>query len=121
MLKEAKDTWLEALRSGEYEQGTHHLRDEYSTDGTQYCCLGVLLACTDHEVYSSDFEHHCMNDEDQLSAYALDYFQLEEDDQQRLIRMNDGPSGADNYGRKFALEERAYTFEEIADYIEKNL
>lgn len=30
--------WVAALRSGEYKQGTHHLR---STDNS-YCCLGVL-------------------------------------------------------------------------------
>jgi hypothetical protein len=36
--KELEDAWVEALRSGEYEQGTGCLK---STEG-QYCCLGVL-------------------------------------------------------------------------------
>jgi hypothetical protein len=38
---EAKRLWVEALRSGDYQQGTGllHYEDE---DGDQYCCLGVL-------------------------------------------------------------------------------
>lgn len=37
MNQEIKTKWLEALRSGEYNQSKHQLR---SKDG--YCCLGVL-------------------------------------------------------------------------------
>jgi hypothetical protein len=36
--EELRKMWIEALRSGEYEQGRDHLRDP---DGG-YCCLGVL-------------------------------------------------------------------------------
>jgi hypothetical protein len=35
---EVKAAWLQALRSGEYEQGTEMLRTRNDT----YCCLGVL-------------------------------------------------------------------------------
>lgn len=35
-MNENAKLWVEALRSGDYEQGVHHLRGE---DG--YCCLGV--------------------------------------------------------------------------------
>lgn len=38
MPAETKAKWLEALRSGEYKQGTQALKTE---DGN-YCCLGVL-------------------------------------------------------------------------------
>lgn len=37
MNPEVKAKWLEALRSGEYKQGTGHLNR-----GRRYCCLGVL-------------------------------------------------------------------------------
>lgn len=37
MNPEIKKKWCEALRSGEYEQGTLSLRH-----GNTYCCLGVL-------------------------------------------------------------------------------
>lgn len=38
-LPKAKaERWVEALRSGEYEQGQGHLVNEYN----EYCCLGVF-------------------------------------------------------------------------------
>ena len=37
MNKHIKKKWIEALRSGEYEQGTRHLSKD-----NKYCCLGVL-------------------------------------------------------------------------------
>lgn len=42
MNSEVKAKWLEALRSGEYEQGEGYL-DVLEADGTRkFCCLGVL-------------------------------------------------------------------------------
>lgn len=38
MNEDIKRRWVEALRSGVYEQGTGHLR----TSDNKYCCLGVL-------------------------------------------------------------------------------
>jgi len=38
MLKEIKDRWLEALRSGKYKQGKEMLQDSEKN----FCCLGVL-------------------------------------------------------------------------------
>ena len=35
---EVKEKWLAALRSGDYQQGTQHLRDRQN----RFCCLGVL-------------------------------------------------------------------------------
>ena len=46
MDRELKDRWLDALKSGEYEQGTGSLMfedDSYGPYGSRYCCLGVLL------------------------------------------------------------------------------
>ena len=37
MNSEIKATWVAALRSGEYEQGSSRLRN-----GNHFCCLGVL-------------------------------------------------------------------------------
>lgn len=37
MKPEIKEMWVKALRSGEYEQGTHQLVGD-----NKYCCLGVL-------------------------------------------------------------------------------
>lgn len=38
MKADIKDRWVNALRSGDYEQGTHCLLSESGS----YCCLGVL-------------------------------------------------------------------------------
>lgn len=38
MKQEIKERWVEALRSGKYEQGTGSL----TTGSGRYCCLGVL-------------------------------------------------------------------------------
>jgi hypothetical protein len=38
MKSEIKKLWLDALRSGEYQQGRHTLRG----DDERFCCLGVL-------------------------------------------------------------------------------
>lgn len=38
MKRELRQKWIDALRSGEYEQGHRALKD---SDG-RYCCLGVL-------------------------------------------------------------------------------
>lgn len=54
MNKEIKQKWVEALRSGEYEQGTESLR----RDG-KYCCLGVLC---DIHAYSLKKEWETDND-----------------------------------------------------------
>lgn len=42
------DTWVPALRSGEYEQGVGRLRSS-TPNGTNYCCLGVAFDCLTHE------------------------------------------------------------------------
>ena len=37
MKEDAKKKWVEALRSGKYQQGTSCLKN-----GNEFCCLGVL-------------------------------------------------------------------------------
>ena len=45
MNKQVKTAWVEALRSGEYEQGRGSLAQGYVTETpTSFCCLGVLTA-----------------------------------------------------------------------------
>ena len=45
MNKEIKARWVEALRSGNYEQGRYNLRRD-----DQFCCLGVLCDVVKDEV-----------------------------------------------------------------------
>jgi hypothetical protein len=41
-MLELRRKWLEALRSGNYHQGTGYLKREKNGGVIQYCCLGVL-------------------------------------------------------------------------------
>ncbi len=52
MIKEIKERWVEALRSGKYQQGSGYLLKD-----DKYCCLGVLceLAVEDR-IISKDTE-----------------------------------------------------------------
>lgn len=42
MNPEVKEIWLNALRSGEYQQAFAVLRGRSDSDAVGYCCLGVL-------------------------------------------------------------------------------
>ena len=46
MDAQLKRRWIEALRSGEYEQGTDSLQED-----NRYCCLGVLCS-----IQGADFQ-----------------------------------------------------------------
>lgn len=64
MNPDVKKLWLEALRSGEYEQGVGRLM-KFDPDGnTNYCCLGVLcdIAVQNNVTSAPDYsdEDGCM-------------------------------------------------------------
>lgn len=42
MKKAIKQTWLKALQSGDYAQGTNYLCEQGDTE-QRFCCLGVLI------------------------------------------------------------------------------
>lgn len=42
MDQQVKSLWVEALRSGEYQQGRNYLIDDRPSRNPNYCCLGVL-------------------------------------------------------------------------------
>lgn len=105
---EIKAKWVEALRSGKYEQGKHELLNERGA----YCCLGVLA----HVMGVADIEREPSLDELHLDVlgpwdrpgdedFDTDNPETWTTDQRHLAGMND--SGC--------------TFAEIADYIEANL
>lgn len=105
LTKTQKQTWLLALRSGEYTQGQFALYvDE---PGPSFCCLGVLL----HSVfYKDDSDLTAWENnwgEGPLAMYDyLRYELLSWGMINKLTQLNDG---------------QRWTFAEIADYIEKNV
>ena len=103
MNKEVKTKWVDALRSGDYEQIIEELQ---SLEG--YCCLGVLCRLAKEDGVDVDILDDIIiggDLEDQVNV--IDWSGLKDNKiVQHLICLND--------------EEHA-NFEEIADYIEENL
>lgn len=42
MDTDVKKKWIAALRSGDYKQGKHYLENNFTANGSRFCCLGVL-------------------------------------------------------------------------------
>ena len=131
MNKDVKAAWVQALRSGKYQQATGYLRDIIPASGKQYgyCCLGVLADISPVcEIVSQDNGGGFYYETDHPSDYAeemgyilpdgrvhqpdeefddtmLDYFGMDSGQQDELTHMNDN----------------GVPFSEIADWIEENL
>jgi len=54
MHQHIKQPWVDALRSGKYQQGKDFLRREGN-----YCCLGVLCDLYDRETSGPGWDEHC--------------------------------------------------------------
>jgi hypothetical protein len=102
--------WVEALRSGEFEQGRSRLRK-----GDQYCCLGV--AC---ELYRR--EHPDGPDWDDVEGeFAFDGCESMLPDVVRdwlELRTPDGDFGNGDHNTLTYMNDDGCTFEDIADVIE---
>lgn len=99
-----KQQWIEALRSGKYEQTKEAL---HSGDG--YCCLGVL--CDISRLGSWEGENYEVPDDlGELRTlkgeleFLRESFGIGNDQERTLIRMND---------------DDGLNFDAIADYIER--
>lgn len=125
MKPEIKKRWVEALRSGEYQQAKDYL---VSPDG--YCCLGVLceIAVQDGVVYREGYEY----------ISTSEGFDVNNVDLPRAVQRWAGVS--DYYGDGFTSlgsnvpykntdrnadftelnDEMNYTFDMIADAIEND-
>lgn len=111
----AKKRWVDALRSGEYEQTQGRLCDE---DG-RMCCLGVLIDVTqdgnwveDMDTSSYDSNYTCVegwlfrDHDSNLPGRVRENLGITDRQEQDLIIMND---------------EKDADFSEIADWVEANL
>lgn len=103
MDAEIKQKWVEALRSGKYEQGKHFLHR-----GEKWCCLGVLadLICPkSKQEFTDDIGVSFDGSNGFLSGDLMLSCGMEAESQNRLACMNDD----------------LQPFSEIADYIEATL
>lgn len=115
-----KALWVNALRSGEYQQGYGYLKTVYQGE-TRFCCLGVLCdlaikAGVDVEV-----------EEDSADTYSYTY----DGENARLPRSVTEWAGVDNNptvntkNQSYALtrvnDNLNYSFAKIANLIERDL
>jgi hypothetical protein len=126
MNPEVKQKWIDALRSGEYEQGSEKLR---SVSG--YCCLGVLC-----DIYAK--EHNTEwefggNEETNLEPMDYWYYEGESEFLPKSVmewaelKINNPMLLADDEGEGDCkvyvshLNDGGYTFATIANLIEAQL
>tara|TARA_R110002126_G_scaffold715_2_gene4543 strand:- start:67 stop:438 length:372 start_codon:yes stop_codon:yes gene_type:complete len=123
MIKEYKDKWLKGLRSGKYNQTQKVLMSEAG-----FCCLGVLMNTYDSngwvEADGGDMYHRSnkygytdsydegdelygeASQDSELTSDTLSTFDISDDEQCHLIKMND---------------TKGNNFNEIADWIDENM
>jgi hypothetical protein len=131
MKKDLKERWLAALRSKDYEQGRNYLA-KIALNGNRYhCCLGVLCdLATKDEVISQEVSslepgrlHRLIGFAGALSlpGNEIDVWtglEVTATDSSR----NDGEAyPIDFYTVLAEKNDQGATFEEIADFIDKNV
>lgn len=120
MDPELKAKWLEALRSGKYEQGIRVLK----TKEGKFCCLGVLCDISgkgsfiedlgDYDIIGGPILHaNCTGDVVLENIAGLQINPKDETKGFTLTRMNDGCMPD--------TDSKRFSFAEIAEYIEKVL
>lgn len=120
-VREHREAWVAALRSGEYSAAAGQLRVMASPTGGGYCCLGV--ACDRYAEATG--EGHWDGSEfvtpgDRNVTYAppvvLEYFGLT-DQGRKSYEVKD----TDSQHRYAEMNDQEASFEEIADAVEKHL
>ncbi len=105
MKRELRQQWIDALRSGKFQQGRAVLfRDN------AYCCIGVLgsvCGVSNDKLY--EFRGNLSSNGTNGALAPIDELSFAE--ARTLADLNDGIND----------EKRCYTFAEIADYIEANI
>lgn len=92
--KAVRKQWVEALRSGKYQQGRYRLRKIIYNGTEGFCCLGVLCDIVSPELWKADKSN--MSNEwlhnggiAMPSATIREAAGLEEDEIDLLMKMND--------------------------------
>lgn len=108
MKKEIAEKWVEALRSGEYQQGQHRLRTE-----DKFCCLGVLCDISG----LSEWEER--EDSTYISYDSIEVI-LPDSVMKWAGIATDNDSLHAGTKALSAYNDSGYSFEQIADIIEKH-
>lgn len=118
MNQDIKAQWVAALRSGEYKQGKQRL---HHAEGDTFCCLGVLCevavkagvdVAVDMQAHGKSYNRNEFTLNEKVQAWA------ELDACNPLTHEGD----ADYENIELAhLNDRGYTFEQLATVIERDL
>lgn len=114
-----KDKWIAALRSGEYQQGTNHLKY-----GDHFCCLGVLT-----DLYIKEkgltWDSKSPGSINGLSAIpswdVVSWAGLNEANPSVIVPESIRGETGCTCDSLAQMNDRGYTFEQIADVIESQL
>jgi hypothetical protein len=119
-----KEGWIDALRSGEYEQEDGTLKGEKG-----FCCLGVLMneiegaELNDYDEFEYQDEIHSS----QLPDVLRDALEIMDWQLRHLMKANDAvkyqpypPEEGEEYDES-TMVEHVNDFDDIADWIEDNL
>lgn len=114
--KANRKRWIEALRSGNYKQGKNRLCT-LTADDPYYCCLGVAYEIFKDQFGIETIDYHSVRRYDGEAAY-IKHRVL----QNALGIAQNGQFQEPIHGRYslVSLNDDGFTFEEIADIIEKN-
>lgn len=122
MDEKVKESWLRALRSGEYQQGRDFLHQQ---DGS-FCCLGVL--CNLY-VESTGRGHWVVLGDNEFLTFKSESEDMDTCLPESVLKWADmplcTPEGApelktDNQSLA-GLNDAGFSFSQLADYIEENL
>jgi hypothetical protein len=124
MNKEIKARWLEALRSGKYEQGTTYLKN-----GDKYCCLGVLcdVVGVEPELLSERSTRSAFEGEENVYLFdgSKSFLSPRIANDVDLRTMGEFRRVVEYKGQEFdslvQMNDRGLSFAEIADVIEQQL
>jgi hypothetical protein len=116
MNKRVKKNWIKALRSDDYQQGTCALRHrEVDSKKDSFCCLGVLYDIefdgdwTEvRSPYTKGYSWYTIEptlEASQLSIKFRDKLKITDEQEADLMALNDS----------------GYSFNEIADWIDRNM
>ena len=133
MDAKVKADWVEALRSGVYEQGRDLLHSEDAHGDHRYCCLGVLCELARKEI----MVHVQMErDSEGITAYSYDgrdsmlpesvllWAGLDRDEPSPYVRSDYKPEFVDTDSGTVRLEylnDGGKSFDEIAALIEADI
>jgi hypothetical protein len=117
MNKELKQEWIEALRSGEYEQDTGELCGGSGDTGYTHCCLGVLaeIAGVARDRLMANDHLGKVGRDDLLGPWDSG------EEGEPMFSHGDESSWTTYQRRLAAMNDNGYTFRQIADYIEREI